>query len=176
LPSDYATNAHIIKWKRKKGHKTRRSQHPRSLKVYMGGRKNAPELVGAPEQFRTHAEIHDETSDGRGLRSASEKPVRPRHSDVRERRELATVEHPFATNCCDLLRTRGVLEAGLRWNGGGGGSFACSPPIGAVGGVGRDDCDVGRENVPLYVVVQVIVFGGGARLVGAPAVARLCGD
>jgi len=132
----------------------------------MGGRQNAPELVGAPEQLRAHAEIHDETSDGRGLRSAREKPVCPRHGDVRERRELATVEHPFATKYCDLLRTRGVLEAGLRWNGGGG-SLACGSPIGAVGGVGRDGCDVGRENVPLYVVV--IVFGGRARLVSAPA-------
>lgn len=145
----------------------RRGQRPKSLKVYMGGRQYAPELVGAPEQLRAHAEIHDETSDGRGLRSAREKPVCPRHSDVRERRELATVEHPFAAKCCDLLRTRGVLEARLRWNGGGG-SLACGSPIGAAGAVGCDDCDVGRENVPLYRI-DVIVFGGGARLVRVAA-------
>jgi len=139
-----------------------------------GGRQHAPKLVGAPEHLGAHAEIHDETSDGHSLRPACEKPVCLRHGDIRERSKIAAVEYPLATQRGDLLHAHGILEARLLWHSSGGSEARCAP-IGAVGGLGRDNGDIRREDTTLCIVIDAGV-GAGVGLLGATRMTCLGGE
>ena len=140
--------------------KQTQSEFSRASAKVVGG-QHAPKLVCAPEHIGAHAEIHDETGDGRSLRSTCEKPICLRHGDVCERSKLAAVQYPLATQRGDLFHARCILEARLLWHSNCG-SETRRASIGAVGGISRDDCDVRREDT-----TPSIVIGAGTRRLGA---------